>query len=124
MNYSDIIFVLTIGAIILGCLFGGFYLLTKWRSLPISKFNGKSSNVTLIEETTLSEEAKANIDRREEIIEVRQQLNFLVNGIEAMCEESACIDSDTLVGFRLTSLNIQRKLLYIEQSLEKHRPPL
>lgn len=113
MNYSDIISILAAGVIIVICLFGGTYFVIKWRLTSLFKLNDKCGSDTQMEKV------KSNIDTREVVIEVRQQLNFLVNGIESMCEESSCIDSDTLMGFRLISLNILRRLSSIEQSLEK-----
>lgn len=113
MNYSDIISIIATGTIIVIYLFGGTYFVIKWRLTSLLKLNNKCSKDTHIEK------ANSNIDIREAVIEVRQQLKFLFNGIESMCEESSCIDSDTLMGFRLISLNIQRKLSSIEQILEK-----
>ncbi len=113
MNYSDIISIVATSIIIVICLLGGSYFVIKWRLTSLLKLNDKCSSDTQMER------AKSNIDTREAVIEVRQQLKFLVNGIESMCEESSCIDSDTLMGFRLISLNIERRLLFIEQSLEK-----
>ena len=113
MNYSDIISIIATGIIIVICLFGGTYFVIKWRLTSLLKLNNKCSKDTHIKR------GNSNIDTREAVIEVRQQLKFLVNGIESMCEESGCIDSDTLMGFRLISLNIQRRLSSIEQFLEK-----
>ena len=113
MNYSDIISIIATGTIIVICLFGGTYFVIKWRLTSLLKLNNKCSKDTYIEK------ANSNIDTREAVIEVRQQLKFLVNGIESMCEESGCIDSETLMGFRLISLNIERRLSSIEQILEK-----
>jgi len=113
VNYSDIISIVATAVIIVICLFGGSYFVIKWRLTSLLKLNNKCSKDTHIEKTT------SNIDTREAVIDVKLQLKFLVNGIESMCEVSGCIDSETLMGFRLISLNIQRRLSYIEQSLEK-----
>ena len=113
MNYLDIISIIATGTIIVICLFGGTYFVIKWRLSSLLKLNNKCSKDIHIEREN------SNIDTREAVIEVRQQLKFLVNGIESMCAESGCIDSETLMGFRLISLNIEGKLRTIEQSLEK-----
>ena len=114
MNYSDIISIIATGIIIVICLFGSSYFVIKWRlTLFIEAQHDKCSKGTHIKRVN------SNIDTREAVIEVRQQLKFLVNGIESMCEESGCIDSDTLMGFRFISLNIERRLRSVEQSLEK-----
>lgn len=61
------------------------------------------------------------IDEREAIIEVRQKVKFLVNGMESMCEEAGCFDADTMMGFRLLTIDVQRRLELLEANLDKKK---
>ena len=61
------------------------------------------------------------LDEREAIIEVRQKVKFLVNSMESMCEEAGSFDADTLMGFRLISIDVQRRLELLEAKLDKKK---